>query len=345
MTTIDTVTPTPGRTRRGSDGGSDENGPGLRQALVQFASKQYLVAVLIVLCVAVGLAKPSFWGTGNLSNVLFQASFVGLAACGMTLLIAGGLLDLSVGGVIAVSSIAVATVLPHTTIGGAIVLALVIGAVLGLVNGLLVTYVKIAPFIATLGTQYLFLGLAFIWTSGKVVPITSSHFRDATTGKLGWLPVPFLVFVVLAVLTFLLLQRTYFGRTVRAFGSNERAAVLAGMPVNRSKVIVFIVAGVCFALAGVFMAGRLSSAEGNMATGFEMNVIAAVVVGGTALRGGRGTMFGTVVGSVLFAVLANALNLLGVASYWQYVLTGAVLIAAIAVGARRSSAAEVRGAG
>ncbi len=319
--------------------------PGIGQVLRQFAGRQYLLGVLVVACVAVGFARPSFWGSGNLSNVLFQASFVGLAACGMTLLIAAGLLDLSVGGVIAVASIAVATVLPHTTIGTALLLALAIGAVLGLVNGLLVTYVKIAPFIATLGTLYLFLGAAFIWTSGKVVPITSSNYRSFTTGTVGLLPVPFLVFVVLAVGTYFVLQRTYFGRTLRAFGSNERAAVLAGLPVNRAKVLVFVVAGVCFALAGVFMAGRLSSAEGNMATGFEMDVIAAVVVGGTALRGGRGTAFGTVVGALLFAVLNNALNLLGVASYWQYVLTGAVLVAAIALGARRSSAAEVRGAG
>jgi ribose transport system permease protein len=343
VTTTDTLTTAPG-----SPGGTRrpaEDGPGLRHTLLHFASRQYMVGVLVALSVAVGIARPAFWGPGNLSNVLFQASFVGLAACGMTLLIAGGLLDLSVGGVIAVSSIAVATVVPHTTIGMAVGLALVIGAVLGLLNGLLVTYVKIAPFIATLGTLYLFLGLAFIWTSGRVVPITSNNYRAFTTGLVGRLPVPFLVFVVVAVLSFLLLQRTYFGRTLRAFGSNERAAVLAGLPVNRAKVVVFVIAGVCFALAGVFMAGRLASAEGNMAMGFEMDVIAAVVVGGTALRGGRGTLFGTVIGAVLFAVLANALNLLGVASYWQYVLTGAVLIAAIAVGARRSSAAEVRGAG
>jgi len=319
--------------------------PRVAEVLKQFAGRQYLLGVLVVLCVAVGLARPAFWGSGNLSNVLFQASFVGLAACGMTMLIASGLLDLSVGGTIAVASIAVAKVLPSTTIGAAVLLALVIGAVLGLVNGLLVTYVKIAPFIATLGTLYLFLGAAFIWTDGKVVPISSSNYRAFTTGELGPLPVPFVVFVVLAVVTYLVLQRTYFGRTLRAFGSNERAAVLAGLPVNRTKVAVFVVAGICFALSGVFMAGRLSSAEGNMAMGFEMDVIAAVVVGGTALRGGRGTAFGTVVGALLFAVLANALNLLGVASYWQYVLTGAVLVAAIAVGARRSSAAEVRGAG
>lgn len=313
--------------------------------ILSVVSKQYLVGILIVLCVAIGLARPVFWGSGNITNVLFQASFVGLAACGMTLLIAGGLLDLSVGGVIAVSSIAVAVTLPYGTIGSALGLAVLVGAVLGLINGLLVTFARITPFIATLGTLYLFLGGAFIWTSGKVIGISSRNYRDLTTGDVLGVPIPFIVLIALAVLSYLLLWRTYFGRTVRAFGSNERAATLAGLPVKRTKILVFVFAGVCFALSGAFMAGRLASAEGNMAMGFEMDVIAAVVVGGTALRGGRGTLLGTVVGALLFAVLANALNLLGVASYWQYVLTGAVLIAAIAVGARRSSAAEVRGAG
>ena len=316
-----------------------------RPAVAAFLSSQYLLLLLIVLAVAVGVARPSFWNGGNLENVLFQASLVGLAASGMTLLIAGGLLDLSVAGVIAVSSIAVATVLPYTTIGVAVLVGLVVGAVLGALNGLLVTHLRIAPFIATLGTLYLFQGGAFIWTSGDVVPITSFFYRSMTTGAIGRLPVSFLVFLLVAGLTYLLLNRTYFGRTLRAFGSNERAATLAGMPVARTKVLAFVVSGMLFALAGVFLAGRLASAEGTMAQGFELDVIAAVVVGGTALRGGRATVFGTIVGALLFAVLANALNLLGVASYWQYVVTGVVLVTAIAVGARRRSAAEVRGAG
>lgn len=308
-------------------------------------SRQYLVLILIALALAVGAVRPVFWSGGNLENVLFQAALVGLAACGMTLLIACGMLDLSVAGVIAVSSIATATVLPHTTIGLAALVAIAVGAALGLVNGVLVTYVRIAPFIATLGTLYLFQGVAFIWTSGHVVPISSQHYRAMTTGSLGRIPVVFLVFLLLAVLTYVLLYRTYFGRTLRAVGSNHRAAVLAGMPVNRTKILAFVIAGICFALAGVFMAGRLASAEGTMATGFEMNVIAAVVVGGTALRGGRGTAFGTVVGAMIFAVLATSLNLLGVSSYWQYIVTGTVLVTAIALGARRAAAAEVRGAG
>lgn len=315
------------------------------RTILAFVSRQYLVVVVVVAFLVVGLIKPAFWGAGNIQNVLFETAFVGIAACGMVLLITGGLLDLSVAGILAVSAIAVGTALPHTTIGVVILLAIGVGAALGLVNGLLITYVKIAPFIATLGTLYLFLGASFIWTGGSVVSVTSKNFRSFTTGSIGMVPYAFIALLVLAVVTYFLLYRTGFGRTLRALGSNERAAHLAGMQVNRTKVLVFVVAGICFALAGVFMAGRLSSAEANMATGLEMNVIAAVVVGGTALRGGRGTVFGTVVGAMLFAVLAKALNMLGVASYWQYVVTGSVLVIAVAVGARRRSAAEVRGAG
>lgn len=313
------------------------------RTLLSLGSKFYLYVILIVLCLVIGVLEPSFWGTGNLRNVLFQAAFTGIAACGLTVLIAGGLIDLSVGGVIAVSSIALATILPHTTIGGVFAIALVIGIGLGVINGLVVAYAKIPAFIATLGTLNLFLGLAFIVTSGRVVPIQSSNFRAATTDTIGGVPAPFVVFLLVAALTALLLRRTHFGRAIRAIGSNERASVLAGIQVNRIKLLAFAFAGACAALAGVYIAGRLSSAEGNMSIGFEMDVIAAVVVGGTALRGGNAAVGGTIAGALLFAVLANALNLLGVASYWQYVVTGVVLVAAIAIGNRNASDLSVRG--
>lgn len=311
----------------------------------KYLSKQYLVLVLVAIMIAVGMLNANFWGPGNLENILFRASFVGLAACGMTLLIAAGSLDLSAAGVIAISGVTTAKMLSTTSIPIAIMAALAVGILAGLINGFLVTYVRIAPFIATLGTLNLFVGVAFIWTSGSVVPVPNYDFSAMTNSKVLGIPLPFVVLLFLAALTYIILYRTYWGRTIRAVGSNEVAARLAGMPTNRARMLVFAFAGACSALAGVFMTGRLSSAEATMATGFEMNVIAAVVVGGTALRGGRGTAFGTLLGSLLFAVLANALNMLGVASYWQYVLTGTVLVIVIAVGARSSHNAEVRGAG
>ncbi len=317
---------------------------GRARALREFLSRQYLSLVLVVVAVVLGFLQPSFWGSSNLTNILFQAAFVGISACGMTLLIVGGILDLSVAGVIAIGGILISFVLPHTIVGNAILLALVVGAGLGLLNGLLVTYLRIAPFIATLGTLYLFQGVAFIMTDGHVSPISSRAYRSLATGSIGPIPHAFIALIVVALITYFLLFRTTFGRTVRATGSNEVAAVLTGLPVRRTKVLTFVFAGICFALAGVFMAGRLSGAEATMSQGIELQVIAAVVVGGTSLRGGRGSVFGTVMGALLLAVLANALNLMRVASYWQYVLTGVVVVVAVAIGARRASAAEVRGA-
>ena len=321
-------------------------GLSVAQTLLRFVKTYYMLVVLLALCLVVGILQPTFWSWSNLSNMLFQTAYIGIAACGMTVLIASGLIDLSIAGIIAVSSIVVARVLPSTTVEMAILLALCMGAVFGLANGFLVGVVKIPPFIATLGTQYLFLGTAFILTQGKVVPIASRNYRAMTTAKFfGVVPVSLVVFLLLLGLTFLLLERTYLGRGARATGSNAPAAALAGISVVRMKLLVFMFAGVCAALAGVFLAGRLSSTEGNMAIGVEMTVIAAVVVGGTSMRGGRASILGTLIGSVFFAVLSSALNLVGVSSYLQYVVTGVVLIAAIAFGNRRLSMLEVRGEG
>lgn len=312
--------------------------------VMRLLSKYYMVLLLVILCIAVGILQPTFWSLSNLSNVLFQAAYIGICACGMTILIASGLIDLSVAGVIAVSTIAVARILPVSTVEVAILVALLLGALFGLFNGLLVGVVNIPPFIATLGSNYLFLGAAFIWTGGKVVAISSRNYRMMTTQKIGGvIPVSLIVFILLIVLTWFLLQRTYLGRGARSVGSNAVSAELAGVNVTRAKILVYIFAGVCAALAGVFLAGRLSSAEGNMATGVEMTVIAAVVVGGTSMRGGRATVFGTLIGSIFFAVLSSALNLIGVSSYWQYVVTGVVLVAAIAFGNRGLTMLEVRG--
>jgi ribose transport system permease protein len=263
----------------------------------------------------------------------------------MTLLITAGVLDLSVPGVIALSSLAAASLLPYTTTGIAVGAALLVGALAGLLNGLLVAYVKIPSFIATLGTQYLYLGIVFVLTDGGVAPINSNDYSEFTNGSVGVFPLVFIILIVLAALTYFVLYWTHFGRAIRAIGSNERAARLTGVSVNVVKVIAFVIGGLMFAIAGVFLSGELSSSSGTMATGFELNAIAAVVVGGTSLRGGQATMFGTVIGAMLFSLLSNALNLLNVSSYWQYVLTGAVLAVAVALGGTLlSSQQAVRGA-
>lgn len=321
-----------------------QNSKNILQTLLLFFKQFYMLPILILLCIIVGVIQPSFWSLSNFQNILFQSAYIGIGACGMTVLIASGLIDLSIAGTIAVSSIVVAKILPYTTVELAIMLALIMGAIFGVINGLLVGVVNIAPFIATLGTQYLFLGAAFILTQGKVIPILSRNYRNMTTAKVGGiLPISLVVFIILVVITYWLINKTYIGRGARATGSNAIAAGLAGVQVSKTKIMMYAFSGVCAALSGVFLAGRLSSAEGNMAIGVEMTIIAAVVVGGTSMRGGSATLFGTCIGSIFFAVLASALNLMGISSYVQYIVIGIVLVAAIAFGNRNLTMLEVRG--
>lgn len=344
MTVEETHVPNPALGEAGPATADERPARSFLAACGRFLGRQYLAGVVVLVTLGLSIFHPSIISPGNLSSVLFQASLTGICAAGMALLISAGQLDLSVPGVIALSALTAAALLPRTTVGVAIVAALLVGCLLGAVNGLLVAYVDIPPFIATLGTQYLYLGIAFVLTQGGVAPISSYYYSTYTNAAVGMFPVVFLVLVVIAAVAYLLLYWTHFGRGMRSVGSNERAARLAGLAVGRIKVGVFALGGALFATSGVFLSGLLSSASGTMATGFELNAIAAVVVGGTSLRGGQATLAGAVVGAVVFSLLSNALNLLGVASYWQYVLTGLVLAVAVALGSLRRSQREVRGA-
>jgi len=305
--------------------------------------RYYLQVILLVAVALLAVAVPNFRSLSNIQNTLLQASFAGLVACGMTLLIAGGVFDLSVAGIIAVCGVAVAEILPTTTTGVAIGAALLIGMALGALNGFIVTKIRIPAFIATLATLNIYLGVAFIWTQAQVVPIVSTNFLELGNSSILSIPLAFVVFVAVCVLSHLLLHRTYFGRSLRAIGSSEQAASMAGLPVVRVKILTFVVTGLFTGIAAVALSALLSSANGTMATGIELNAIAIAVVGGTALRGGQGTLLGTFTGALVFAVLNNALNLLRVDPYWQYVSVGLVLVIALAIGAARKTA-SVRGA-
>jgi ribose transport system permease protein len=307
-----------------------------------YASRYALQLFTVAAFVVVGAVEPNFRQPANLASILLQSSFAGLSAAGMTLLIVGGMIDLSVAGVIALSAVTVATILPHTLVGTAVAAAVALGAVLGLLNGVVVTKLRFPPFIATYGMLNLYLAAAFIWTHGSTVSVQAVGFLPLGSAKVAGLPVLFLVMLLGVVACHLLLHRTRFGRNLRAIGSSEAASRMAGLPVDRTRILAFGLVGLLTAMAGVGLTSLLSSASADMSIGFELNVIAVAVVGGTSLFGGSGTLLGTITGAVLFAGLSNALNLLGVASYWQYVLTGVVLTAALVVAGRREAAQRNR---
>ncbi len=303
-----------------------------------FLTRYYIQCLLVISVVILALVNPYFRTMGNLENILLQASFAGIGAAGMTLLIVSGAFDLSVAGLLGLCGVLISELLPSLGVVLTVVAALFFGVLLGLLNGLVVTKLRIPAFIATLGMMNIYLALAFIWTQGsRVISVADPSFNVLGTGT--WfevLPIPFLIMIATYLVCYGILNRSVYGRCLRAVGSSEIAARTAGLPVDLIRILAFAIVGGCSALAGVFLTAELSSASAIMATGYELTVIAVVVIGGTSLKGGEGTLFGSFTGALFFAVISSALNILNVAAYWQYVVTGIFLISALGVQALRS---------
>lgn len=293
---------------------------------------QWLLALAVIL---LSLANSHFRQPDNLLSVLRQASFLGIGAAGMTLLIINGAFDLSVAGMLGLCGVILAKLLPSVGIAPVIGITLAIGVLLGVVNGLVVTKIRIPAFIATLGMMYIYMAIGFIITNGQVVSVTDPAFRALGTGDALGIPIPFATMILVYAVLYVFLNYTTYGRFIRAVGSSETASKVGGIPVDRVRIVAFALVGLCIGLAGVMLTGYLSSANAIMASGFELRVIAAAVVGGTSLKGGQGTLFGTFTGALFFTVINNALNMFNVGAYWQYVAVGLIIITALGIEALR----------
>ncbi|MBB4939895.1 ribose transport system permease protein [Streptosporangium album] len=288
------------------------------------------LVALVVLAAALSLLSSDFLAVTNLLNVGVQAAVTAILAFGATFVIITGGIDLSVGSVAALSAIVLAWTATDTGLPWplAVVIALAVGLACGLVNAALIAYGKLPPFIATLAMLGVARGLALVISQGSPIamPETVSHLGD-TIGD--YLPVPVIVMLLMGVITAVILNRTYSGRAMYAIGGNEEAARLSGINVNRQKLITYALAGLFAAVAGVVLASRLASAQPQAAAGYELDAIAAVVIGGASLSGGKGRAFGTFVGALILAVLRNGLNLLSVSAFWQQVVIGVVIALAV----------------
>ncbi|MFF4078156.1 substrate-binding domain-containing protein [Streptomyces sp. NPDC001777] len=297
------------------------------------------LSALVVLLVAMSLLSGDFLTTQNLLNIGVQAAVTAILAFGVTFVIVSAGIDLSVGSVAALS----ATVLAWTATSAglpvwlAVVLAVATGAACGFVNGALVSYGKLPPFIATLAMLSIARGLSLVVSQGKPIdfPEPVSVLGD-TLG--GWLPVPVLVMVVMGLIAALILARTYIGRSMYAIGGNEEAARLSGLRVKRQKLAIYALSGLFAAVAGIVLASRLTSAQPQAAQGYELDAIAAVVIGGASLAGGVGKASGTLIGALILAVLRNGLNLLSVSAFWQQVVIGVVIALAVLLDTLRRKA-------
>ncbi len=306
--------------------------PGL--ALPHLSPEQRAVllrlAVLGLLGLALSLAAPAFLTTGNLLNVLRQASLMFLLASGLTLVILCGGLDLSIGANVALSACLAATAIKGT---GSIVLGCAVGAgcglCIGLLNGLMVTALRIPPFIATYGMLWILHGVTYWYMNGETVHGFPPEFRMLGSGYLAAVPVP--VYLMLGVLLAgtVLTQYTTWGQEIYATGANTEAAALSGVPVHARRLAVYALSGLMAGLASLVFLARLNSAEGDMGESLTLQAIAAVLIGGTSLFGGTGTLVGTLIGALILTVVLNGMNQLGISANWQPFITGVIVILSV----------------
>lgn len=292
-------------------------------------SKMQALIVLILLVIVAAFLSPVFLTSANLLNILLAVAVTAILAIGQTYIIILAEIDLSVGAILGLSGAITAGYLTHGNLIAGLIAGLVVGFIGGLINGLLVTYGKLPSFIATLGTMTAYAGLTLVYTQGNPITISSQSFEFIGQGFLLGVPVPVWIMIILYVIFWLLLHRTHFGRYVFATGGNQEASRLSGINVKQVKLWSFIMAGVLSAVAGFIITSRLSSAEPTAGSGLEMDAIAAVILGGTSLAGGKGGLLGTVIGAIILGVLDNGMNLLNVSAFYQGVAKGVIILLAV----------------
>ncbi|MGV0877273.1 ribose ABC transporter permease [Martelella sp. FLE1502] len=292
------------------------------------------LAGLIVVSILMGIASDNFFSVSNIFNVLRQVSIVGILAVGMTFVILTGGIDLSVGAVMALAGTIAAGLMVNMGMPGwvGLLAGLGVGIGLGVFNGVLVAWGKMPAIIVTLATMGIARGLGLIYSGGYPISGLPSWIAWFGIGRIGNVPVPVILMFIIYALAWVLLQRTPFGRHVYAIGGNETAARLSGVKTQYVKFAVYVISGLTAALAAVVLTGRLMSGQPNAGVGFELDAIAAVVLGGTAIAGGRGLVLGTLIGAVLLGILNNGLNLMGINPYLQDVIKGFIILLAIYIG-------------
>ncbi|PSL34333.1 ribose ABC transporter membrane protein [Planomicrobium soli] len=295
---------------------------------------------LIVIIAIITILNPGFLAISNLMNVLRQVSINALIAFGMTFVILTGGIDLSVGSILALTGALTAGMMASGVDPIlAMLVGLLLGAVLGAINGIIIAKGKVAPFIATLATMTIYRGLTLVYTEGRPVSGLgdSVPFQMLGKGYLFGIPVPVVTMLISFGILYFILKKTTFGRRVYAVGGNEEASILSGINTTRIKIYVYSLVGLLSALAAIILTSRLNSAQPTAGQMFELDAIAAVVLGGTSLTGGRGWIVGTLIGALIIGVLNNGLNLIGVSSFFQQVVKGAVILLAVLLDRKKTA--------
>jgi ribose transport system permease protein len=287
-----------------------------------------LFFLLLAIFIAMSVAKPdTFFTSGNLFNILKQVSLVSIVAVGQTFVMISGGIDLSVGFSLGLSGIIVANFIK---LGMNPVLAvfcgLLTGVLVGFSNGFIITRLKLPPFIVTLGMAKIARGIMYVLTRGYSIPTRTPFIIALGNGYVGPVPIPTIILLVVIIIGVYLLTRTVFGNRVKAIGGNELAARLSGIDITKNKMFVYSLTGLLCGIAGLIMVGRVNAGNPNAGLNFDLDSIAATIIGGTSLSGGEGTVLGTLLGALLLGVIRNGLVLLNVSMYWQTIVAGAIII-------------------
>lgn len=297
----------------------------------------YISFITVLVVFSIILRDKGFLSYGNIMNILRQTAMISVAAVGMTFAISAGLIDLSTGSVVAMSALTTALMLRVTGWVPAVICGLLVGFVSGFLNGIVVAKVRIPAFLVTLGTSSVFAGIARTLTNLEAVPITNVKFNFIFgSGDIGPISTLFLWTIVVMILGHILYRKTSFGRAVLAVGGNESTARYSGIKVDQIKIWAMTLCGVASAFAGILYAGRLNGARYTLGENDNMSVIAAVVIGGTSFSGGKGTIVGTIIGSIVIGMLNNGLLLMGLSVSEQMMARGLIIILAVSLSLRES---------
>lgn len=296
---------------------------------------------LVLLCIVITFVSPAFLTFANITNVFTQVSVNAIIAVGMTFVILTGGIDLSVGSTVAISGAVSASIIKSTgNVFFAILVAAIVGIVVGLINGILISKGKLQAFIATLATMTIFRGVTLVYTDGTPISKLPKIFTKIGNGKIVGIPIPVIITVIVFAIAAYVLTQTRFGRYLYAVGGNEDSARLSGINTKKITTMVYVISGFASGIAGVIATSRIGSASPTAGTGFELDAIAAVVIGGTSLAGGEGKISGTIIGALIIGVLNNGLNLMNVSPFYQSIVKGLVILIAVLLDKKSKQSAK-----
>lgn len=309
-----------------------------KKNLKSFVSDYMMVILVIVLGVILSISTPTFLTVKNIMNILRQISINGFLAIGMSLVALTGGIDLSVGSIVALSGILTAGMLNYTPlpIPIIVIIAIGVGLIMGSVNGFFVAYCGAPPFVVTLGMMTIGRGLTYIYCDGKPISKLPDAFLTIGKGSIAMVPVPFIILLIVFAVFFIMLTKMKHGRHIYAVGGNAMAAKVSGINVKRVIMSVYMFSGICCGIAAVVLTARVSAGLPTSGDGYELDAIAATVIGGTSLAGGTGKLWGTLVGVLLLGMVNTGLDLLNVTSYYQQVIKGLIILGAVLIDARKN---------